>query len=128
MLHFNRRYFIWAALILLVEIFIALYVRDAFIRPYGGDILIIIFLYCLLKSFSKIAVKNAIFWVLVFAALIEGLQYIHFIEMLGIQQNKIAATVLGKHFEWLDLLCYILGAAIVLFIETVRNRKAASSS
>jgi len=53
---FNKTYFLLALLLLSVELFIGFFVRDAVIRPYGGDFLVVILLYCMLKSFIDLAV------------------------------------------------------------------------
>ena len=42
MIRFNKHYFGLAVIILLVEVLIALYVHDDFIRPYLGDVLVVI--------------------------------------------------------------------------------------
>lgn len=84
----------------------------------------VIFLYCLLKSFFKIPVKNAIFGVLLFAFAIEGLQYFGFAKHMGLQENLIASVILGNHFEWLDMLFYTLGALTVYFVEVVRRKRS----
>lgn len=91
------------------------------IRPYGGDFLVVIFLYCFLKSFFRIPVKNAIFGVLLFAFFVEASQYFGLVTVLGLRENKIASAVLGNHFEWLDMLLYVLGALAVLGGEQIKR-------
>ena len=49
-------YGISAFIILIIEILIALFVNDEFIRPYGGDILVVILLGCI----TRIAFPNGI--------------------------------------------------------------------
>ena len=56
MLRFHKGYFLAAVGLLLLEIFIALFVHDRFIRPYAGDFLATIFVYCLLGSFVRASV------------------------------------------------------------------------
>lgn len=121
MINFRKGYFFLAILIFLIEVVIAVYVQDAFLRPYGGDFLVVIFLYFLLKSFFDIPVKNAIFGVLLFAFVIEGLQFFNFIELLGLEDNKIASVVMGSHFEWLDMALYALGGLAVYLVELKRR-------
>ncbi|WP_324720150.1 ribosomal maturation YjgA family protein [Salinimicrobium sp. HB62] len=117
MLDFNLKYFMASLLLFFTLFLIAVFVRDSILRPYGGDFLVVIFLYCLLKSFFRISVKNAIFGVLLFSFLIEALQYVRAINFLGLQENKIASAVLGSHFDWLDMLLYTLGGISVYFAE-----------
>ena len=54
MFHFNPRFLLLAILLLLVEILIAVYVRDALIRPYGGDFLVVIMLYGFARAFVNL--------------------------------------------------------------------------
>ena len=117
MFHFRKSYFLAAVLIFFIEVFIAVYVRDGIIRPYGGDVLVVIFLYFLLRSFFKISSTKAILGVLAFAFFIEGLQHFQLVNVLGLREKKIASVVLGSHFEWLDILAYCLGAIILLIFE-----------
>lgn len=117
MLIFHKKYFFAAVFLFLVELFIALYVKDKIIRPYGGDFVVVIFLYSLLKSFWRIPVIKAIILVLSFAFLIEIFQYLNLISTLGLKGNRIATVVLGNHFEWVDMLVYSLAGLTVYRIE-----------
>jgi hypothetical protein len=123
MLLFNSRYFSLTVLFFSIEVLIALYVKDRFVRPYLGDVLVVILLYCFLKSFFKIKVLTAAFGVLVFAFAIEFLQYLQVVIFLGLENSKVARTVLGTSFSWEDLLMYVVGLAVVLVAERVCNKK-----
>jgi hypothetical protein len=117
MLTFNKNYFGFTILIFLIEVLIALYVNDSFVRPYLGDVLVVILIYCFLKSFLKLPVLTAAIAVLVFSFTIEFLQFLNIVEKLGLEKSKIARTVIGTSFSWIDLLTYIIGITIVLIIE-----------
>ena len=119
---FQRKYFLWTILLFTVEICIALFVHDRIVRPYVGDLLVVILLYCFVKSFIKISVWKAAIGVLIFAYLIEVLQALKLIYWLGLQHSKIARTIIGISFQWLDLLAYTVGIAIVVTLEF--NRKS----
>ncbi|MCW5910752.1 MAG: DUF2809 domain-containing protein [Cyclobacteriaceae bacterium] len=49
--NFNRNYLVWSLAIFIAEVLIALFVHDSFIRPYVGDVLVVILIYCFVKSF-----------------------------------------------------------------------------
>lgn len=117
MFAYKKTYFVWAAILFVAEVFIALFVRDSIIRPYGGDFLVVIFLYCLIRSFLKISVVQAVVAVLCFAYVIEWMQYLELTTKFGLDGNPVVATVLGNHFEWLDILLYSLGICSVLLYE-----------
>ncbi|WP_291133243.1 DUF2809 domain-containing protein [Flavobacterium sp. UBA7682] len=124
MLHFNRTYLLLTILLFVIEVCIALFVHDNFIRPYFGDVLVVILIYCFVKSFLKISVTKAAIAVLLFAFLVETLQYFTIIEVLGLQNNRLARTVIGTSFAWEDILAYIAGIVIVIVSERIFSRKS----
>lgn len=118
MLGFNKTYFGFAILIFLIEVLIALFVNDAFVRPYLGDVLVVILIYCFLKSFLKVSVLPAAVFVLLFSFTIEFLQFLNIVEKLSLENSKIARTVIGTSFSWMDLLMYVVGIMVVIIVET----------
>ncbi len=123
MLQFNRTYFLWTILLFVTEVCIALFVRDNFIRPYFGDVLVVILIYCFVKSFLKVSVTKAAIGVLLFTFVIETLQYLAIIEILGLQNNRLAKTVIGTSFAWEDILAYIVGIIIVVVFEKLLRKQ-----
>lgn len=117
MLTFNKNYFGVAILIFFIEILIALYVNDSIVRPYFGDVLVVILMYCFLKSFLQLSVLTVSIAVLLFSFTIEFLQYLNIVATLALEKSKIARTVIGTSFSWIDLLTYIIGITIVLGVE-----------
>lgn len=122
MFRFSKGCFYLTMLFLAVEIFIAVFIHDKIIRPYIGDYLVVILVYCFFKTFLVIpAVKLALF-VLLFSYTIEILQYFNFINQIGLKKSKFAHILFGNSFEWTDLLLYTLGILTVLIFENVRSR------
>lgn len=117
LLRFNRHYFVLAILLFIIEVCIALFVHDTIIRPYGGDLLVVILLYCILRSFANIPVLPAAISVLVFSYIIEILQYFTIVDRIGLQNSKLARIVIGSSFEWIDLVAYTVGILLVLLLE-----------
>ncbi|MBT7828499.1 MAG: DUF2809 domain-containing protein [Bacteroidetes bacterium] len=117
MITFNKKYFGLAVLIFLVEIAIALFVHDNFIRPYIGDLLVVVLIYCFIKSFLKLPVLTVALFVLIFSFSIEILQFLNIVEKLGLENSKTAKIVIGTSFNWLDLLAYLIGIGFVLITE-----------
>jgi len=124
MIQFNKTYFLLTILLFLVEVFIAIYLHDAIIRPYGGDFLVVILIYCFVKSFVDTPVKATALAVLVFSYLIEILQYFHIVDLLGLSKSTIACIVIGTSFAWTDLLAYTLGILLVLLIEATLTKQS----
>jgi hypothetical protein len=123
MLTFNKNYFVFAILFFLIEVLIALFVNDNFIRPYLGDVLVVILIYCFLKSVLKLPVLPVAIFVLIFSFAIEFLQFLNVVKMLHLEKSKIAKTVIGTSFSWIDLLTYIVGITIVIVIEKYGLKK-----
>jgi len=114
---FNRRYFALAALLFCTELLIALYAHDDFVRPYLGDVLVVILIYCFIKTFFKLSVNATAVVVLAVAFSIEFLQFVKIVEILGLRRNSAASIAIGTSFAWEDLLCYIAGIIIVIGLE-----------
>lgn len=123
MLTFNKNYFGIAVLVFCIEVLIALFVHDQFVRPYLGDVLVVILIYCFLKSFLKLSVLTAALFVLVFSFTIEVLQFLNIVEKLHLEKSKIARTVIGTSFSWIDLLTYVVGLLIVIAVEKYGHKK-----
>lgn len=119
-------YFIATVLLFLIELFIALYIHDDFIRPYFGDFLVVILLYCFMRAVFNFSVLRTAMLVLIFSYLIETLQYFKFVEILNLQEYKIARVVIGTSFVWVDLLAYTLGIIFVLLLEKMVQKKRQS--
>ena len=118
---FNLHYFLLALVLLMTEIIIGVFIKDSFIRPYGGDFLVVILLYCFVRSFFDIGLYTALSGVLLFAYLIEILQYFKIVNVLGLQESATARVLIGTSFAWTDMLMYTLGILLIWFIE-VRNK------
>ena len=114
---FNLRYFAWTCLLFVIELIIGIFVHDSFIRPYIGDFLVVILIYCFIKSFFKISVINAAIFVLLFSFLVETLQYLNFVEVIGLEKYKIAKIIIGNSFSWSDIFAYIAGIIVTLSME-----------
>ena len=69
----------------LTEVFIALFVRDSFIRPYFGDVLVVIVIYAFIRMFLPVRplplLPVAVF---LFSVLVEIGQYIGIVDILGL--------------------------------------------
>lgn len=128
MITFNKNYFAVTILIFCIEIIIALFVHDAFVRPYLGDVLVVILIYVFLKSFLKLPVLTTALFVLIFSFVVEFLQYFNIVQKLHLEQSKIARTVIGTSFSWIDLLTYIIGISIVLLVEKYGFKKSIQST
>lgn len=121
LLRFHFKYFCVFLLLFVAECLIAMYVHDRFVRPYLGDALVVILIYCFLKTFLKVPSRKAALGVLLFAYAIEFAQYLHLVEWLGWKDSRLANLVLGNSFEWIDMVAYTVGVLLILAIDKKYN-------
>jgi hypothetical protein len=119
MICFKKNYFLIAIAIFLIEFFIAIYIKDGFIRPYFGDFLVVILIYTAVKAFFNFSPYAIALGTLLFAYGVETLQYFNIVDHLGLSGNIIAKTIIGYGFEWWDILAYTLGIVVALAFESV---------
>ena len=117
MFTFRRGYALLALIFFIIEVLIALYVHDAFVRPILGDYLVLFLMYCFVFAFWNIHFMKASIAVLLFAYLIETLQYFHLVHYMGLEKYKVLVVVLGSSFSWYDMLAYTLGFLTIILIE-----------
>ncbi len=106
-----------------IEVIIALYFHDEFVRPYFGDFLVVILLYCTIKSIGNFPVLRTAIAVLLFAYLIEILQYFDIVRRIGLANSQLASTVIGTTFQWGDIVAYTLGIVMVVLVEKLRKSR-----
>ena len=121
MLTFDKKYFFLTLILFVIEVLIAVYLKTGFIRHYVGDFLVVILIYCFVRSFLKIPEIYAATGVLLFAYLIELLQYLDFVNLIGLGDNRLANVVFGNYFDWGDMLAYTLGIVSVMLVEKLNQ-------
>lgn len=112
----NKRitYLIFTIILLTVEVLIALFIHDHFIRPYIGDVLVVIVLYTFIRIFAPEKVKLLPLYILCFAVLVEILQYFRIVEMLGLSDNRFFSVLIGSVFDIKDIICYAVGCMLII--------------
>ncbi|GEM50958.1 DUF2809 domain-containing protein [Empedobacter brevis] len=123
MFKFDKKSFIIAVFTFLIEVIIALFINDKIIRPFVGDILVVVFMYYFIKAFINTKTINIAIFTLIFSFIIEILQYFKFVEIIGLGHNKAARIIIGTSFSWIDLLCYFIGFLLLFFIDKELNNK-----
>ena len=103
--------------LLAVEVLIALFVHDDFIRPYIGDVLVTVLICAFMRIFIPQSVKMLPLYVFIFAAGVEVLQYFRIVEVLGLSENRFFSVLIGSVFDVKDIVCYGVGCVIVFTVE-----------
>ena len=120
----NRLLFIISSITLLaVEIVIGLYVHDSFVRPYLGDTLVVILIWCVLRIVfptGKPWLSAAVF---LFAVLVETTQIFPLCDLLGIK-NALVRTLMGTSFAWGDIVAYLAGCLVTAAGDMMLMKKS----
>lgn len=122
-LKFRWQSFVVFVLLFFIEVFIALFVNDKIVRPYGGDYLVVIMMYYFFKSFIETKVNCLLLFVLGLAYAVEIAQLFDVVTLLGLEDNRLARVVLGTSFSWGDVIAYTLGVGTCYWIESFRRAK-----
>ncbi|EGT3615998.1 DUF2809 domain-containing protein [Clostridium perfringens] len=117
----NKKYLLTFFILLMLEVFIALFVRDNFVRPYIGDVLVVIVIYTFIRGIVGRKIKFLPFYIFLFGVLVEVLQYFKIVELLHLQDSRFFTILIGTSFDIKDILCYLVGCLILVFWEFINK-------
>lgn len=120
----NKRikYLIATMILLTIEVLIALFVHDTFIRPYIGDVLVVIVIYSFVRIFIPDKIKLLPLYIFIFAAGVEVLQLFNIVDVLGLGDIRFFRILIGSVFDITDIICYAVGC-IILGVYEIRRRQ-----
>jgi len=119
-------YALLAGAIFLIEVIIALWWRDDFVRPYLGDVLAVALVYLALRAMTRLDPLGAAGVALVVAVAIELGQLVHVLDAVGLGGNRLARVVLGGVFDPRDIACYLVGAVAALGLDMTLLRESSA--
>ena len=120
----NKRV-IWSVIgiiILVMEIYIAIFIKGGFIRYYIGDVLATAMLYAFGRAIFKVAPINLAICIFVISLFIEAAQYLKILEILGVK-SSILRIIFGGTFDWTDIICYLAGCILAYLFENLSMQK-----
>ncbi len=118
-INIRTKFFVTFITLLFVEVLIALFVHDKFVRPYIGDVLVVAVVYCAVRVVIPKKLKYLSIYVFFFATFIELIQLID----IGIDNNPFLSILLGSTFDLVDILCYGVGAIVLLVFDLIYFRE-----
>ena len=119
---FQPYYWYWFLSLLFVEVAIALYVDDRFVRPYVGDVLVVILIYALIRAWFTCSIGSTAIGVLLFSYCVEVLQYFNIVELLRLDAYPLARVIIGTSFSGKDFIAYTIGFLFILALEKLFKR------
>lgn len=106
-----------ALALLAIEILIAAFAHDRFVRPYLGDVLAVMLVHFALRAMTRWSAMGCAVSALTLGVAIESAQGLQMLDRLGLAHVALLRIVLGSSFEWLDLLAYAAGAVLALILD-----------
>lgn len=101
------------AAVLGIEILIALFVHDEFVRPYLGDVLAVVCVYFFARVILPEKPQYLSIFVTAFAFVVELVQLTPLSEALPTPLS----VIVGGTFDLKDLACYLAGGAACFFAD-----------
>ncbi|MCQ2543948.1 MAG: DUF2809 domain-containing protein [Lachnospiraceae bacterium] len=119
-------YALATVVLIAIEVLIALFVHDKFVRPYLGDVLVVIVLYTFVRIFIPRKVFLLPLYIFIFSVGVEVLQLFHIVEILGVENNRFLRILIGSVFDLKDIICYLIGCSILqgyLIFTRLKSKK-----
>ena len=123
----SLRFLALTMLLLAIEVGIALFVHDTIVRPFVGDVLVVLLIYSFLRIFIRRQPRRVALGVLLLACAIEVLQYFDFVALLHLENNRVLSVMLGRTFAWDDFLAYLTGYGLIRLALSSRLQAATNS-
>lgn len=123
----NPKYLIGFILILAIETSIAVFIKDGFIRAYFGDMLVVVLIYCFIKTFVRNNLKFLILYIFIFSVLIEMGQYFNLVQRLGLSDFMVVKIIFGTSFDIRDIVCYLAGSLGLCLFELIAKKRLITS-
>ena len=118
----RKIYSVLFALLMLTEIFIALFVKGSFVRAYLGDVFITLLICFFVQAIFKKRIKLLSVYVFAFSVVVEVCQYFDLVKLLGLDGCKFISVWFGRSFSFYDIICYAAGCFIFAFVDFVLRR------
>jgi len=113
---FNLKYFLLSFILFITEVLIATVLKHIFfVRAYLGDVIVVMLLYTLVKSFFIVKDdRKLIAGIFIFSFLVEWAQYFNIADKMGLSPGSIMYIMVGNSFSWVDIACYAAGCLLLL--------------
>ena len=121
---FRPPWLLAALALLAVEVAIARYAPPGVLRGFGGDVLVVVLVYALLRTCVAQPPARLALWALLFACAIEGLQGLGMVDLLGLHEqtalHHVLRIALGTTFDLRDLVAYGCGWLVCRALDLPR--------
>ena len=121
---FRPQWWLAALALLAIEVAIARYAPQGLLRGFGGDVLVVVLVYALLRTCVVQPAARLALWALLFACVIECLQGLGMVDVLGLHDqtalHRVLRIALGTTFDLWDLVAYGCGWLVCRALDLPR--------
>lgn len=118
------RWLFAATAIFVLEIAIALGLGGSTVRGSVGDVLVIMLIHCTLRGTTRLQPGVACLLAITCGFVVEGLQWLHAADKLGLAPGSIGYIVLGNTATSGDLAMYLTGGVLAFVSDALVSRPA----
>lgn len=115
MIRFSTVRAVISVILFLILSYIAFYVDDRFVRPFLGDVIVVIWLYFCISTVISYSPLRLGISVAVISYLVEFIQHT---AVFSLENYPLLKIALGSTFDWWDMLAYTIGAAFCVLTDT----------
>jgi len=113
----NYKFLAAATVLFIAMVIIAIFFQGGFIRYHFGDVLVVVFIVCAIRSIMRHRMKWLCLAVFAFATLVEIGQYFDLVGLFGLAGNVLAETIIGTTFDPWDIVMYAVGCLVMYVLE-----------
>lgn len=104
-----------------IEVLIAVFVHDSFVRPYFGDVLSVVFVYLGLRVLFPEKPQFVSLIAFGIAVAVELVQLTSLSEIFG--EGSVFSVIVGGTFDFADILCYFCGGVVCFLLDIILLKK-----
>ena len=120
-------YAVLFVLLMLIEIYIAAFVTNVFVRSHLGDVFITLLICFFVQAVIPKKINFLSIWVFLFALAVEIGQYFDVVKLLGLDDYKLISVWFGRCYSFYDVICYAVGCLIFVVVDFLLLKRLGKS-
>ena len=120
-------YAVLFVLLMLIEIYIAAFVTNVFVRSYLGDVFITLLICFFVQAVIPKKINFLSILVFLFALVVEIGQYFDVVKLLGLDDYKLISVWFGRCYSFYDVICYAVGCLIFVVVDFLLLKRLGKS-
>lgn len=119
----DKKYGLYSFLIFTIIVLLSFFVIDKALNKSIGNILFVVFIYSLTRTFFDFNKKATLFGVGLFCLLLEFSKISDYLNKMNLADNPFFENLLGNKFDFDNIWSIIAACAIIYLLEFYDNDK-----